>query len=157
MDILLEQFETLLPLASEWAERQEEHILARGTPLSDSELSDAGQIGVQQPERVRLLRVDSIPMPEHPALQVAAEITGLSTPHTAGQTLRHGIFIRSDCWGDRNLVVHELVHTAQYERLGGIEEFLRKYLYECITIGYPEAPMEQEAITTQQRICQQTP
>ena len=31
------------------------------------------------------------------------------------------------------------------------------YLYECITIGYPEAPMEQEAITTQQRICQQTP
>ena len=157
MDILLEQFEALLPMACEWAERQEAHILKNGTPLSDSELSDAGRIGVQQPERVRLLRVDSIPMPEHPALKVTAEITGLSTPNTAGQTLRYGIFVRSDCWGDRNLVVHELVHTAQYERLGGIEAFLRKYLYECITIGYPEAPMEQEAITTQQRICQQTP
>ena len=157
MDILLEQFETLLPLAREWAEQQEAHILKNGTPLSDSELSDASRIGVQQPERVRLLRVDSIPMPDHPALQAAAQATNLVTPSTIGLTLRHGIYVRSDCWGDRNLVVHELVHTAQYERLGGIEKFLRKYLYECITIGYPEAPMEQEAITTQQRICQQTP
>jgi hypothetical protein len=40
------------------------------------------------------------------------------------------------------------VHTAQYERLGGIEPFLRQYLRECLTIGYPEAPLEQEAIAT---------
>ncbi len=68
------------------------------------------------------------------------------TPATCGLTLRYGIFVRSDCWGDRNLVAHELAHTAQYERLGGIEAFLRQYLFECLTIGYPEAPMEQEAI-----------
>ena len=44
--------------------------------------------------------------------------------------------------------MHELVHTSQYERLGGFMPFLQQYLNEYITIGYPEAPMEQEAITT---------
>ena len=54
-------------------------------------------------------------------------------------------FIHSDCWDQRRLVVHELAHTMPYERLGSIEAFLRQYLHECLTIGYPEAPMEQEA------------
>jgi hypothetical protein len=61
---------------------------------------------------------------------------------TIGLTLRYGIFIRADCWGERRLVVHELVHTLQYERLGGFMPFLQQYLHECITIGYPAAPME---------------
>jgi hypothetical protein len=29
---------------------------------------------------------------------------------------------------------------------------LRQYLNECVTIGYPAAPMEQEAITTTARM-----
>jgi hypothetical protein len=61
-------------------------------------------------------------------------------------SLRYGIFIRSDCWGDRQLVIHELAHTAQYERLGGIWPFLKLYLSEClVTPGYPFGPLEQEA------------
>ncbi len=80
-------------------------------------------------------------------LRAAAEATQLISPSTAGLTVRYGIFIRADCWGDRGLVFHELVHTLQYERLGGFEPFLRQYLHECLTIGYPAAPMEQEAVT----------
>jgi len=74
-------------------------------------------------------------IPEHPALKEAAEATSLISPLTVGLTLRYGIFIRADHWGARRLVVHELVHTAQYERLGGFEPFLRQYLLECINIG----------------------
>jgi len=59
--------------------------------------------------------------------------------------LRYGIFVRKDCWGDRQLIAHECVHTAQYERCG-FRGFLEKYLRECLEIGYPAAPMEQEAI-----------
>ena len=81
--------------------------------------------------------------------------TSLISPLTTGLTLRHGIFIRSDCWGQRRWVVHELAHTAQYERLDGFRPFLTKYLWECLTIGYPEAPMEQEAIATERRLCGQ--
>ena len=50
-------------------------------------------------------------------------------------------------------MAHELVHTTQYERLGGIEAFLRPYLLECLSApGYPHGPMEQEAITTAARL-----
>ena len=55
--------------------------------------------------------------------------------------------MRSDCWRVRALIAHELVHVMQYERFGGILPFLRQYLSECLTIGYPEALLEQEAIT----------
>lgn len=80
--------------------------------------------------------------------------TVLISPFTIGLTLRYGIFICDDNWGQRRLVVHELAHTMQYERLGSIEAFLRQYLHECITIGYPEAPMEQEAKRIEREICE---
>jgi len=140
------QFEQLLPLATAWAEEQESHILACGTALTPAQLGDAKQMGVAQPSRVRLLIVPSIPMPDHPVLSAAGAATGLISPFTAGLTLRYGIFIRSDMENDRSLIAHELVHTGQYERLGSIAAFLRQYLSECLTIGYPAAPMEQEAI-----------
>jgi hypothetical protein len=149
-----QQFEMLLPLACAWATEQERAIVQSGVALSESQLADARQVGVAQPERVRLLRVAQIPAPTHPALAAAAGATNLITPLTHGLTLRYGIFIRADCWGQRDLIVHELVHTSQCERLGGFEGFLRSYLLECITPpGYPYGPMEQEAVTTAARLC----
>ena len=123
-----------------------------GVPPTLVQLADAGTIGIAHPERVRLLSVPSIPVPENPMLRAAAEATQLISPSTIGLTVRYGIFIRVDCWGDRRLVFHELVHTLQYERLGGFEPFLRQYLHECLTIGYPAAQMEQEAVTTTMRL-----
>src|SRR5437870_3459878 len=131
----------LLPLACAWAEEQEGVILRGGVSLSATEAADAAKIGVPHPERVKLLSVVRVPIPEHPALRAAAEATELISPRTGGLTLRYGIFIRADCWADRRLVFHELVHTLQYERLGGFQPFLQQYLNECITIGYPAAPM----------------
>ena len=43
------------------------------------------------------------------------------------------------------ILVHELVHTAQYERLNGIPGFLRQYLRDCLKDGYMSAAMEREA------------
>jgi hypothetical protein len=147
-----EEFEMLLPLAAAWAEEHESHILAHGRPLTPQQLADGCEMGVAQPERVRLLIVPQIPMPEHPLLAAAGKAAGLLSPFTAGLTLRHGIYIRGDMAGDRFLVAHELVHTGQYERLGGILPFLRQYLHECLTIGYPEAPLEQEAVAAAGRL-----
>ncbi|PYJ24870.1 MAG: hypothetical protein DME91_06845 [Verrucomicrobia bacterium] len=151
--LIVAQFETLLPLAVEWAAKLEQRILREGVPLSEKEIVDATVAGVQQPRRVRLLQVGVIPAPIHPQLKAAAEAIDFLTPATRGLTLQYGIFIRLDCWRDRALIAHELVHTAQYERLGGILPFLRQYLFECVTIGYPEAPMEQEAIAVAARVC----
>jgi hypothetical protein len=151
--ITREQFEALLPLACRWAAEQEQIIIESGDSLSPAQLADARLIGVAHPERVRILHVPEIPLPDHPALRQAAEDTQLISPITGGLTLRYGIFIRDDCRSHRSMVVHELGHTAQYERVGGFLPFLRRYLFECITVGYPEAPMEQEVIALTARIC----
>jgi len=149
-----QQFEMLLPLACAWAEEQECAILQSGVALSESQLADARRVGIAQAERVRLLPVVQIPAPTHPVLAAAARTTNLITPLTHGLTLRYGIFVRADYGEQRALIVHELVHTLQYERLGGFEGFLRPYLLECITPpGYPYGPMEQEAVTTAAKLC----
>jgi hypothetical protein len=150
---LVSQFETLLPLARTWASEQEQRILREGVPLSDQEIADAKKIGVKNPERVRLLQVDAIPAPSHPVLKAACAATNFVPATPRGLTLHYGVFVRSDHWRKRELIVHELVHTAQYERLGGIEPFLRQYLFECATLGYAKSPMEEEAISTTARLC----
>jgi hypothetical protein len=151
--ITVHMLERLLPLAQSWAEEQESLILTSGVALPGSLVEDARRIGVRQADKVRLRVVEEIPMPQHPELRAAAEQTGLISPFTIGLTLRYGIYIRADRWGERRLVVHELAHTAQYERLGGFREFLRQYLGECLTTGYPEAPLEQEARRVEREIC----
>jgi hypothetical protein len=144
-------FHMSLPIAGLWVLRQERRILKLGAPLHASLLADARLVGVRCPERVRLLAVDEVP-PMNPVLRFFARRLGLCSPHTSGMSLRYGIFIRSDCWGERELVIHELAHTVQYERLGGIRPFLKLYLYEClVTPGYPFGPLEQEAKEVEQK------
>ena len=153
LPITPEQFDALLPLACAWAEQQENLILDQGVALTDDQMADARRIGVAAPERVRLLQVEEISLPQDPGLRAAAKATGLLSPTTAGLTLRYGILIRSPFWGARDLVAHELVHVWQYEQFGGFAPFLRQYLWECLTLGYTKAPMEQEAQVIAAKIC----
>jgi hypothetical protein len=144
----------ILPLACSWAERQQAAILRDGVALTASQISDARRIGILYPERIRLRVVDRVPMPLHSLLRRMAERAGLISAHTSGMSFLYGIYIRSDCWGERRLVVHEMVHTAQYERLGGFRPFLKAYLHECVAPpGYPFGPLEQEAERIADEIC----
>lgn len=144
--LLLASLDKLLPLAAKWVAAVERRIEREGVPLLEEELADARAVGVDEPGRVRLLPLERAPEPGDPALRAAARAIRFLTPATRGLALRYGIFVRSDCWRDRRLIAHELVHTAQYERLGGIQPFLQRYLSECLTVGYPDGPLEQEAI-----------
>jgi hypothetical protein len=153
MSVTLEQLQNLLPDACAWAETQEAKILSNGVKLTDLQMSDATKAGVVNPGKIRLLKVLSIPAPSDPVLAQAAAAINLITPFTLGMALRYGIFIRADVWGSREILVHECVHTAQYERLGGFLPFLKAYLHECVTIGYPDCPMEQEAVRKAAEIC----
>ena len=143
---VIAQFDSLLPLAVQWAIEQEQRILQNGVPLLPHEIEDAKAIGLRDPNRVRLLPVKIIARPENLALRAACDAINFLTAETRGMTLGHGIFIREDFWRDRALVAHELVHTAQYERLGGTEPFLKEYLTECLTVGYADSPLETEAV-----------
>ncbi len=137
----------LLPSLTRWIEARERQILAEGTPLDEQGTADARTVGVAHPHQVRLLRVSEVPLPAGRLIHLAARLGGGPWRNTAGLTARYGIFIRESDWGDRRLVAHELVHTAQYERLGGITPFLRVYLTQCLTSGYSAAALELEAST----------
>jgi hypothetical protein len=134
----------LLPVACAWAKWQESIILKTGAPLSAPQADTAKRLGIRFPERVRLRAVARVP-PLNWLLRSAGETLGVVSDQTIGMTLRYGIFIQEDHWGDRRLLVHELAHVAQYERMGGFHGFLKQYLGECINPGYPLGELEQEA------------
>lgn len=144
-EFLPEQMEALLPLAVDWAHEQEARILRDGAPLSAQQIADAKLAGVAQPERIRVLHVDAIPAPAHSILQAACSAINFLAGAPRGLTFNYGIFVRRDSAQDRHLLLHELAHISQYERLGGIVPFLRKYILECFTLGYRQAPLELEA------------
>jgi len=86
-------------------------------------------------------------------LTAAAASIHFLTAAPRGLALEYGIFVRADHWRDRALIAHELVHTAQFQRLGGILPFLQTYIFQCATVGYPNAPLELEAVATAARVC----
>lgn len=134
----------ILPFACAWAARQESTILRTGVPLSLGQIDLAKQLGILHPERIRLRAIPQVP-PLNWLLRLVGEKLGVVSAQTIGMTLRYGIFIREDHWGDRRLLVHELAHVAQYERLDGFRGFLKQYLEECINPGYPLGDLEREA------------
>ena len=139
------QLDDLMPHALAWAQQQEAQILQNGVALDENERALAEKIGVRNSTRVRLLAVDEMPQQQQPILRDAAALqTGFFAPGTQGMTLGASIFVARGQWRERTLIAHELVHVAQYERLG-IAAFLARYLRECLTVGYWNAPLEVEA------------
>jgi hypothetical protein len=141
----------LLPRVLDWAEAQEKHALDQGTPLSPEALTDALAAGVQTPEKIRVCVVPDIPQPEHPRIKQLAAEFGLITPQTIAITFGFGIFVRTEQSHDRETLVHECAHVAQYEELG-IEGFLMQYVVQVFKNGYDNAPMEREAREAAMRI-----
>ena len=125
--------EIILPFAAAWVKYGEKHAQKFGRPLNPKEIENVKLVGTLHPERIRILEVNSIFPWERKRF-------------TKGISYRYGIQLRNDCHQELGLIVHEAVHTAQYERLGGIRPFRRDYLLECLIEGYPNGPLETVAI-----------
>ena len=147
-------FEHLLSLACEWAKATEEFVLAYGAPLSPRHLADARLAGVQDCSKIRMMVVDRIPLPEDPELAEAARRAQIITEDTRCVGFGHALIVRADAWGDRELLLHNLVHIAQCERSGGLEPWVYRYLgdrHGCaeFTVG----SLEEEARGVARQIC----
>jgi hypothetical protein len=143
---------SLIPKASTWVEKQEAIILANGVPLTEKQKIIASKIGIKNIDKIRLLQMELIPEPEESILDEASKSIRFISGDTLGITYRYGIYIRHDFWENESLIIHELTHTLQYERLGGIAEFLNQYIKECIYYGYDKSPLEFEAITMETKL-----
>lgn len=136
---------TLLPLAVDWAERENLNILTHGKPLAFWQKAEARRMGVREPAKVRILAVDVMPRPENSYLLAATRATGLIGPETLGLTLGYGILIVRSSIGRRQILRHELRHVAHYEAAGSVAGFIAEYLDQIARHGYWDAPLEVDA------------
>ena len=149
-----EKFERLVPLACQWAKKQEAYILKHGAPLGRQQLADARRAGVREPSQVRLLVVDRIPLPDDPELADAARRAQIITDTSRGVAIGYGIIIRADSWQNRELLLHQLVHVAQCERSGGLESFVSEYLTDRRSSrDFSVGSLEDEARGLARKIC----
>jgi hypothetical protein len=136
----------LMPRAIAWAEAVAADVAARGEALTSSALGDAVAVGVRLPDKIRVLTIEQLPLPEDLELRAAAIQTGLLGPNMIGLTLGYSMLI---CRGNmkRSVLSHECRHVAQYESAGGIASFLPVYLAAIVQpgVGYWNSPFEQEA------------
>ena len=148
------QFENLLPFAYQWAREQEEFVLSHGNPLSPRHVADARLAGVEDCTRVRVLVVDRIPIPEDQQLAEASRRVGIITEDTRCVGFGHALIIRVDAWNDRELILHNLVHIAQCERAGGLEQWCRQYLGDRTSCAkFTLGSLEDEARRIAREIC----
>jgi len=149
-----ETFENLLPVAYDWAKKQEEFVLAHGRPLGTTQAWDAKLAGVQDPGRIRVLVVDRILLPEDPKLAEAACRSRIITEDTRCMGFGRALIIRGDAWNDRELILHNLVHIAQCERAGGLENWVRHYLGDRTNCAnFWIGALEEEARRIAHEIC----
>ena len=107
-------------------------------------MQDARQVGVAHPERIRVLLIPDMPLPDDQELRLVALQTGLLGPNIVGLTLGYGIYIRIG-HESRQLLSHECRHVYQYECAGSIAAFLPKYLAEIAEVGYGPGAFELDA------------
>ena len=132
----------IAPATARWAQDQERRILAEGKPLEAEGLVFAAELEIENPEEIRVLEINPIPTPLPQPILKLAESWGFPVFSSAGMALGRGIYILE---GHSRVLKHELVHVAQYQRMGGIEPFMKQYLMECLLHGYLAAPLEEEA------------
>ena len=134
----------LLAPAVAWAELQSRKVQQEGEALSVASRLLAERVGVNQPHLVRVKIVGQLPLPTEPLLRQAALQTGLLGPGMVGLTLGHSILVVRG-YVEPRLLSHELRHVYQYEVHGSIAGFLPVYLEQIATVGYHNAPFEDDA------------
>jgi hypothetical protein len=140
----LNELPELFPHIEAWVRSLERQAVTSGKRSPPLYHQFAQAAGVRNPERIYILPVLTIPRPNHQRIAELAEQIGLLTDATGAITAGYGILVRSDCIENLKLIVHEIVHVEQYERLG-VSEFLWQYIHQLAESGYTMAPFEIEA------------
>lgn len=146
-----DKVERLMPSACEWYARVETQGLPQGRMLNGAELTAAHELGIQNPERIRISVLNTFPMPEDAELLSETKRMGLGDRSEGARTHGYLILMKPEYAQDSTVLSHELVHVSQLEQRGQAA-FLRRYLTEMYVLGYSRSPLELEAYSKQHRI-----
>ena len=144
-DDLAAQLPHIAPRVIQWAEVQAGQALRGGSALNAAQAALARRVGVKSPERIRLVIVDEIPLPDEPALKAASSRVGIAQLDACGMTIGYAVLVRRGFEDDVRLLSHEFRHVAQYESHGGIAPFLARHLAHLVQYGYEDSPFERDA------------
>ncbi|MEP1552960.1 MAG: hypothetical protein ABJJ44_15310 [Paraglaciecola sp.] len=137
----------LLPQYIDWAYETDRQGLESGTPLNAQELFLANDIGIQNPEKVRIAYVDEVPFPyENFALKILGEALGFIGEGIINnaQVFGYSIYVRNGYELNRPKLAHELVHVLQIERTS-LDHVITQHFSDLAEYGYDKAPLEVEA------------
>ena len=135
----------ILPFVVWWVRHNEKIALRLGRPLSAEESQWAESLGIIHSEKIRILNVARMPSPLPHWIERFFQKQGYPVGNAAGMCMRYGIYVVEKYADRKSLLAHELVHTHQFERLGGHCAFLHSYLYQCMLHGYSNSQLESEA------------
>jgi hypothetical protein len=140
---MMNSVKQIVNLLVPWINHLELNSRNVGVQLSSSQVEDARAVGVMQPEEIRVVLVDDIPSPEHPALEDITNQMQFHTAQASGLTARYGVYITED--SSRPILLHEFVHVSQYESFESVHDFLEAYIEEIVKHGYYDNSFEREA------------
>jgi hypothetical protein len=135
----------MTPRVIDWAEKLAEKSLRDGIAVDAGFIGIARASGVRNPQKIRIVVVDQIPLPDDASLKVAAGSVGLAQSSAAGMTLGYAVIVHRGWERDVRLLSHEFRHVAQYEAAGGIRPFLLVHLPQLVEFGYEDSPYEVDA------------
>src|SRR5271165_5429190 len=111
----------LLPRAVAWAEAQADAVLAGGIALESPGLRLARDVGVRNPESIRIGVVDRLPLPDDASLREAALQAGLLGPGVIGLTLGYSVLICRGYEANVRLLRLSLVRSSVWRPMGPCE------------------------------------
>ncbi len=151
VEVLKRIVPTIAPSMTAWAECMERQAIESGVALDSLQWRDALRVGVQRPEKVRIMYVDELPRPNSELTLLANEI-GILTSKTESLTFGYGIYMKNNLPDGKRRLIHQLVHCCQFERLGEMRTFVREYVQCCLDFGYAHSPYELEAEARTQEV-----
>ncbi len=139
----LAKIDALMPAAMKWYDNVDKALYNKGRELTNLEKKQAKQLGVRNPDAVRVVILDKFPEP-----------TGhvVNNSHSEGaRAMGNIIMMKPHLKNDSVVLCHELVHVAQKDRMG-LRNFLKQIALEKHILGYSKSLLENEAYALQQSI-----
>jgi len=138
----LTKIDALLPATMKWYDNVAKSLYHKGRVLTAIEKKQAKQLGVRNPNTVRVVILDKFPEPNG----------RFSNDHSEGARAMGDIIMLKPHLKNNSMVLcHELVHVAQKDRLG-LRDFLKQIALEKEILGYSGSLLENEAYALQQTI-----